>query len=55
MEIGVIFLILCGWEVAYPIIFMGINANSDEAELVGHSVQINKSGAFIPVVSPLIF
>ncbi|XP_019765029.1 palmitoyltransferase ZDHHC16 [Dendroctonus ponderosae] len=54
MVLGVFFLILCGWEIAYPIIFLGINANNDEPELEGHSVQINKSGAFIPVTDTIM-
>ncbi|KAG5895059.1 hypothetical protein JTB14_021026 [Gonioctena quinquepunctata] len=48
MVAGVLFVILCGLDIAYTAIVLTPLEN-DEPELEGHSVKINKSGAFIPV------
>lgn len=55
MVIGVFFVILCGWDIAYDVMFLGKDAEDEDPELEGHSVKINRSGALIPVVSIFIF
>ncbi|CAH1969967.1 unnamed protein product [Acanthoscelides obtectus] len=46
--LGVLFVIICGFDVAYTAIFLS-PADLDEPELEGHSVKINRTGALIPV------
>ncbi|KAJ8945611.1 hypothetical protein NQ314_009138 [Rhamnusium bicolor] len=48
MVIGVFFIIICGFEIAYTAILL-TPTDVDEPELEGHSVKINKTGALIPV------
>lgn len=45
MVIGVLFVIIAGFDIGYNVL---INLNSDE-ELEGHPVRLNKSGMLIPV------
>ncbi|KAK9874286.1 hypothetical protein WA026_002638 [Henosepilachna vigintioctopunctata] len=45
MVIGVIFVIIAGFDIGYSVI---IALNSDE-ELDGHPVKLNKSGMFVPL------
>ncbi|CAG9759656.1 unnamed protein product [Ceutorhynchus assimilis] len=52
MVIGVCFLICCGWEIAYAVLFLG--KDDDEPELEGHSVKINRTGALIPVTATVM-
>lgn len=47
--IGVFFVVLCGFEIAYTAIML-TNEEIDEPELEGHPVKFNKTGALIPVV-----
>lgn len=49
MVVGVIFVIICGFDLAYSHIFAS-EEDSEEPELEGHSVKFNKTGALIPVV-----
>jgi hypothetical protein len=49
MVLGVLFVILCGVDIAYSSIFLATD-DPDEPELEGHPVKFNKTGALIPVV-----
>lgn len=48
MVIGVLFIIICGFDLAYTSIWLA-HQDSDEPELEGHPVKFNKTGALIPV------
>lgn len=50
MVAGILFVILCGFDLAYTVIIL----TPSEPELEGHSVKFNQTGALIPVVSCLI-
>lgn len=50
MVVGVFFVIICGFDLAYTAIWLAPE-ESDEPELEGHPVKFNKTGALIPVVS----
>lgn len=52
MVIGVTFLIVCGFDIAYEVLWLSSD-DSDDPELEGHPVKFNKTGALIPVVSSL--
>ncbi|XP_050314522.1 palmitoyltransferase ZDHHC16B isoform X2 [Anthonomus grandis grandis] len=41
--VGVFFVILAGWEIAYNELF------GNDIELEGHSVKLNSTGAYVPV------
>lgn len=49
MVIGVTFLIIFGFDLAYEALWLG-PVDGDDLELEGHPVKFNKSGALIPVV-----
>lgn len=49
MVVGVLFIICCGFDIAYTAIFL-TSVDSDEPELEGHPVKFNQTGALIPVV-----
>lgn len=53
MVIGVLFVIICGFDLAYTTIWLALD-ESDEPELEGHPVKFNKTGALIPVVRKFI-
>ncbi|XP_030756014.1 palmitoyltransferase ZDHHC16B [Sitophilus oryzae] len=53
MVVGVIYLIMAGWELVYNSIMLSEDG-CDELELEGHSVKINKTGALIPVTGTVI-
>ncbi|KAL1492831.1 hypothetical protein ABEB36_011013 [Hypothenemus hampei] len=48
MVLGVFFLILCGWDIAYTALYLEMDSDEDD-EIEGHTVKINKTGALIPV------
>ncbi|CAH1103090.1 unnamed protein product [Psylliodes chrysocephalus] len=48
MVVGVLFIICCGFDIAYTAIFL-TSVDSDEPELEGHPVKFNQTGALIPV------
>lgn len=50
MVLGTFFVMLCGFDIAYTAIML-TPTDSDDPELEGHSVKINKTGALIPVVN----
>lgn len=50
MVVGIFFVIICGFELAYTIIIL-TPVEPDEPELEGHSVKFNETGALVPVVS----
>lgn len=52
MVVGIFFVILCGFDLAYTVIMLA-PSESDDPELEGHSVKFNQTGALIPVVSQL--
>ncbi|CAH1377523.1 hypothetical protein MTP99_018932 [Tenebrio molitor] len=52
MVLGVLFVILCGVDIAYSSIFLATD-DPDEPELEGHPVKFNKTGALIPVTDVL--
>lgn len=54
MVIGVLFVIICGFDIAYTVIWL-TPEDSNEPELEGHPVKFNKTGALIPVVSRQLF
>lgn len=45
--IGSLFLIVCGVEIAYDYVWLGMD---DDYELEGHPVTFNSTGHIIPVV-----
>lgn len=47
MVIGVLFIMIFGFDLAYEIIFLH---DPDEPELEGHPVKFNKTGALVAVV-----
>ncbi|KAJ8976557.1 hypothetical protein NQ317_014210 [Molorchus minor] len=49
MVLGVLFIIIFGFDIAYTAIMLS-PSESDEPELQGHPVKINKTGAIIPVM-----
>lgn len=53
MVIGVIFVVLAGWEIAYEEIMLNPE-EGDDPELEGHAVKINKTGALIPVTATVM-
>lgn len=54
MVIGVTFLIVCGFDIAYEVLWLSSD-DSDDPELEGHPVKFNKTGALIPVTEIMIF
>lgn len=50
MVVGVLFVIICGFDLAYTSIWL-LPEYLDEPELEGHPVKFNKTGAIIPVVN----
>lgn len=48
MVMGVFFIIVCGFELAYEVVWLA--PDPDEPELEGHPVKFNKTGALIAVV-----
>lgn len=49
MVIGVLFIIIFGFDLAYTAMWLAAE-DSDEPELEGHPVKYNKTGSLIPVV-----
>lgn len=49
MVIGVTFVVICGFDIAYDVLWLSSD-DLDDPELEGHPVKFNKSGALIPVV-----
>lgn len=49
LALGVLFLIVCGWELAWDILWLAPD-DTEEPELEGHPVKFNKTGAIIPIV-----
>ncbi|XP_018330340.1 palmitoyltransferase ZDHHC16 isoform X2 [Agrilus planipennis] len=48
MILGVFFIIVCGFELAYAVIWLDFE-DGEEPELEGHPVKYNRTGALIPV------
>ncbi|XP_057655860.1 palmitoyltransferase ZDHHC16B isoform X1 [Diorhabda carinulata] len=48
MVLGVLFVIVCGFDLAYTDIWL-TPSDIDDPELEGHSVKFNQTGALIPV------
>ncbi|KAF2884869.1 hypothetical protein ILUMI_21288 [Ignelater luminosus] len=52
MIVGVLFIIIFGFDLAYTAIWL-TSEDSDDPELEGHPVKYNKTGALIPVTDIL--
>lgn len=50
MVLGIFFVIICGFDLAYTVIML-TPSEPEDPELEGHSVKFNQSGALVPVVS----
>lgn len=48
--IGILFVIICGFELAYKVIWLA-PSELEDPELEGHSVKFNQTGVLVPVVN----
>lgn len=54
MVVGIFFVIICGFDLAYTVLMLA-PSELDDPDLEGHSVKFNQTGALIPVVSVFKF